>query len=460
MGVAAMALRRHANAYMADPLYRIAWLAFPLSAAAILIAHLLQPAPDILNVPADQGPWAHRSNVPPQLAILEGLFRKAMQSDLAAENQLRQEASRGSALAQTLMGNLYDPNLNKGSASEARTREAIEWYRKAALQDYVIAESNLGVMLAHDRFGIQADYAEARRWLDKVAPLNVAAERELALIHRDGRGGPVDPAGAAAMLRDAAERGDVAAENLLGDAYDQGGALVAADPSEAVRMFRLAAMQNDATAQRKLAEHLEGGKGVPRDPADASAWFARAAAGGDATAQTAVARADPTAPFKIPKWGATKQTVEMPAGDDAKAERGRCLAFRLRDRPDQTAFDLPASFEDQKARSDDLILKAPRDPRVRYARAAFLYDGDRADVAKVDLECAIDDRTTWYRFPAVQPYILALLARIDVDKGDPATAKRVMAPVCSAKTVAVRALDDNLGLCGVGASVQDAVRKP
>ena len=57
------------------------------------------------------------------------------------------------------------------------------------------------------------------------------------------------------------------------------------DHAEAVRWFRKAADQGDATAQGDLGKAYATGEGVPRDQAQAARWFRKAADQGEATAQ-------------------------------------------------------------------------------------------------------------------------------------------------------------------------------
>jgi TPR repeat protein len=52
------------------------------------------------------------------------------------------------------------------------------------------------------------------------------------------------------------------------------------DPAEAVKWYRKAAIQGDATAQYALGCALEEGDGVEKDVKAAEEWFAKAAAQG------------------------------------------------------------------------------------------------------------------------------------------------------------------------------------
>ena len=67
--------------------------------------------------------------------------------------------------------------------------------------------------------------------------------------------------------------------------YDEGEG-VPQDDAEAVRWYRLAAEQGDATAQYNLGLMYDEGEGVPQDDAEAVRWYRLAAEQGDASAQS------------------------------------------------------------------------------------------------------------------------------------------------------------------------------
>jgi TPR repeat protein len=60
---------------------------------------------------------------------------------------------------------------------------------------------------------------------------------------------------------------------------------VAQDYAEAVRLYRLAAVQGHATAQYNFGYMFENGLGVAQDRAEAIRWFRLAAAQGHSRAQ-------------------------------------------------------------------------------------------------------------------------------------------------------------------------------
>jgi len=149
---------------------------------------------------------------------------------------------------------------------EERTRAAERERRSAALLDAVVAE------------GITT---ELLRWLpppeDPAHPgRGVAFDLER------------DPAAVTRMWREAAERGDAAAQFLLGFAY-VGGRGVPKNPVEAVRWLRKAAEQGHAAAQYHLACAYFAAHGVSEDRAEGTRWLRKAANRGHAAAQYALA---------------------------------------------------------------------------------------------------------------------------------------------------------------------------
>jgi TPR repeat protein len=84
--------------------------------------------------------------------------------------------------------------------------------------------------------------------------------------------------------RAAAAQGNATAQTLLGSMYDTGQG-VGRDYAEAVKWFQLAAARGWAPAESGLAAMYETGRGVARDYAEAAKWYRLAAAQGFAEAQ-------------------------------------------------------------------------------------------------------------------------------------------------------------------------------
>ncbi len=99
-----------------------------------------------------------------------------------------------------------------------------------------------------------------------------------------------DYAGALAIVRDLARKGDPDAQVALGDAHRDGfKTLVSQNHTEAVRWYLLAAGQGNAEAQSALGDMYHSGRGVPRNYDEAATWYRRAAEQGVATAQNNLA---------------------------------------------------------------------------------------------------------------------------------------------------------------------------
>ena len=108
----------------------------------------------------------------------------------------------------------------------------------------------------------------------------------LGVRYGNGRGVPQDAAEAVRWYRLAAEQGDASAQFNLGLAYDTGEG-VPQDYAEAVRWYRLAAEQGHAIAQLNLGLMYSNGRGVPQDYVSAHMWLNLAAATGDEDARKA-----------------------------------------------------------------------------------------------------------------------------------------------------------------------------
>ena len=104
---------------------------------------------------------------------------------------------------------------------------------------------------------------------------DVEAQNHLGLMYAYGEGVPQDDAEAAKWWRKAADNGFPVAQYNLAMGYASGDG-VTRDHAEAVKWFRMAAEQGDAQAQSKLSVMLEYGMGVPKDKAEAKKWHRKA----------------------------------------------------------------------------------------------------------------------------------------------------------------------------------------
>ena len=174
------------------------------------------------------------------LTVFVALTQLAAPSGPVADRELaralaevRERAARGDVVAQFSLGSI----LYYGADD---TAQAIEWFRKAAAQQYPPAEFQIG-QLYDFGFGVGQSDGEALSW-----------------------------------YRRAAEHGHAAAERAVGDFYQKGRG-VTADATEASRWYRRAADADDIRAQYQLGQLYFDGTGVPRDYAAAYLWFSLAA---------------------------------------------------------------------------------------------------------------------------------------------------------------------------------------
>jgi TPR repeat protein len=126
--------------------------------------------------------------------------------------------------------------------------------------------------------GVRRDDREAEIWYRKAAEQkNVRAQSDLGWFLHEGRGRKRDDKEAAEWMRKAAEQNEPFAQNNLGLMYAQGCG-VPQDDAQAVAWYRKASEQNLAMAQTNLGTMYLEGKGVPRDDVEATKWFEKAAA--------------------------------------------------------------------------------------------------------------------------------------------------------------------------------------
>ena len=94
-------------------------------------------------------------------------------------------------------------------------REAVNWYRKAAMQGQVEAETSLGLMYRQGR-GVEQSDKEAFRWFEKAAHKGEpAAQFNLADYYLNGKGVLADPVKCYAWVMLAAEQGNSDAASAL-----------------------------------------------------------------------------------------------------------------------------------------------------------------------------------------------------------------------------------------------------
>ena len=119
-------------------------------------------------------------------------------------------------------------------------------------------------------------------------PTDPIAQYNLGLMYDKGEGVGKNDAEAVKWYRRAADQGDATAQNNLGVMYDNGEG-VAENDAEAVKWYRRAADQGDASAQNNLGVMYAKGEGVAKSAVEAVKWFRLAADQGLASAQSNLA---------------------------------------------------------------------------------------------------------------------------------------------------------------------------
>jgi len=121
-------------------------------------------------------------------------------------------------------------------------------------------------------------------WTDAV---RADAASECQMLNWEGQLAAALPA-----CREAAEQGDVYAQNFMGVSYANGDR-VTADAATSTRWFRKAADQGYAPAQTSLGLAYAIGFGIRQDTVQARIWLQRAAERGDALASDILGRSQP-----------------------------------------------------------------------------------------------------------------------------------------------------------------------
>ena len=154
-------------------------------------------------------------------------------------------------------------------------KQAIEWYTKAAKQNYDKACYELG-KLWYERS--RAKQGETKtEWFDFLAQAAERGHKESQMLlgncYLEIKKMPGE---AVKWYRKAAYQGYAAAQHNLGYCYRYGIG-VDKDPVEAVKWYRKAVEQGYAAAQNNLGVCYQYGIGVDKDPAEAVKWYRSAA---------------------------------------------------------------------------------------------------------------------------------------------------------------------------------------
>lgn len=144
----------------------------------------------------------------------------------------------------------------------------------------VKSQYNLAQCYYHG-WGVEKDYAQAVNWYRKAAMEGFSgAQYNLGTCYYFGEGTPKDAKLAVHWFKKAAQQGDAWAMNNLGQCYFLGDG-TDTDYGQAVYWYRKAAKEGLAEAQVNLAQCYTKRAGVAYDPSQIFYWFERAAEQGN-----------------------------------------------------------------------------------------------------------------------------------------------------------------------------------
>lgn len=210
------------------------------------------------------------------IGLLNDLGRGVGQDAQAARSWYERSAALGNAVAMFNVGVLYD----SGTGVSRDRATAAEWYRKAASQGMARAAYALGLMhVAGD--GVPPDKNQAIRYFRQALAGGVtAAQTHLTALGVPAAGASQEKAAASNAGRDAGLAAFDRAQELLLQRTPEAA-------REAAALLRQAADKGDLLAAYNLAYCYDKGIGLPADWQQAYVWYGRAAKSQTATVRQA-----------------------------------------------------------------------------------------------------------------------------------------------------------------------------
>ena len=190
---------------------------------------------------------------------------------------LHKAAARHYVAAEEALGIYAQNGIGKAQPAPA---EAMEWFRKAALQGSFAAETNIALMYA-DGVGVTKDPAQAIAWFRLAADGGEgAAQYNLALMYARGEGTPQDSKEALRWLTAAADQSVVPAVMDLGAFYLHPSDGTTPDVEHAIRCYEKAAELGSDRAPAVLGNIFANGTEGKPDYEQSVKWYQKAAAEG------------------------------------------------------------------------------------------------------------------------------------------------------------------------------------
>ncbi len=193
-------------------------------------------------------------------------------------------ANENFALAYEPLGDFY---LQFNDDSK-KVSDALLLFQRAANEDIPSAQYKLGYMY-ESALGVKQDYETAKFWYQRAANNQLMkANLALGLLYENGLGADKDNLKAYDYYRIAAESGNVIAQNAVARAFERGIG-VDQDLERAIFWYSEAAKQKDPNAEYNLGRIFEEYESV-YNLDDAKAWYERAASSNVSEAKNALSR--------------------------------------------------------------------------------------------------------------------------------------------------------------------------
>lgn len=142
--------------------------------------------------------------------------------------------------------------LKRGLGVPVDDKETVRWYKKAAKQNYVISQNNLGYMYKAGK-GVDQDITRAFYWFNKAADIGYAsAQKNVGDMYRTGQGTGRDFFKAEDYYLRAANQDHSIAMNSLGVLHQQEGPGWIPNHDEAYKWYKKATESNVAASDYNL----------------------------------------------------------------------------------------------------------------------------------------------------------------------------------------------------------------
>lgn len=217
----------------------------------------------------DQGKnQGFNSSASPEFLAATSAYEKGLV--LESLGLCQKAAEKGEAWGQNGFGTM----LLLGWGGTRDEKKAIQWFEKAANQNFPEAQYNLALIYRKGVYGVPENVAIAINWLQKAADLGYAkAQYRLGWLLEKGQdeGVKKDLKQAAKWYLLAANQGYAEAQTILGTMYYNGDG-VEQDYKKAFNLYRQAAEQNFSKAQYNLGLLYAQGRGVQIDYEQSFMW--------------------------------------------------------------------------------------------------------------------------------------------------------------------------------------------